>query len=62
MGEAKQLPVNAIVSFALMNDILAYLGTKPYNEVYSYIAAIHKNVRPIEEVVQSDEKEVQGEV
>lgn len=46
-------PELVIVPLALMNDILAFLGTKPYTEVAPYINAIQKNSKliPNEEVV-----------
>ena len=49
MEEKKPTPINAVVPIALMNDILSYLGTKPYTEVYPYITAIQANTKPIEE-------------
>lgn len=42
--EEKNAPQELIiVPLALMNDILSYLGTKPYTEVAPYINAIQAN-------------------
>ena len=30
----------------LLNGILAYLGTRPYNEVFQLVSAIHAEVAP----------------
>jgi hypothetical protein len=34
------------VSLSLMNGILQYLGTRPYQEVFQVIGAIHDQVQP----------------
>ncbi len=34
------------VSLSLMNGILQYLGTRPFQEVFQVIGAIHDQVQP----------------
>ena len=34
------------VSLSLMNGILQYLGTKPFQEVFQVVNAIHDQVQP----------------
>jgi len=41
------------VSLSLMNGILQYLGTKPFQEVFQVVNAIHDQVQP--QIKVSDE-------
>ncbi len=46
------------VSLSLMNGILQYLGTKPFQEVFQLVNAIHEQVTPqikVPQAPQTDE-------
>jgi hypothetical protein len=43
-----------VVPLALMNDILSYLGTKPYTEVAPYINAIQANSKLVPQPKQGE--------
>ena len=46
------------VSLPLMNGVLQYLGSKPFQEVFQLVNAIHEQVQPqikMPEVAKTDE-------
>ena len=42
----------------ILNSVLAYLATKPFQEVAGLIKLIHENVEVIGEIVHEDDKEI----
>ncbi len=44
----KQVPELALIPLTLLNDLLTYLGSKPYTEVDPYIKAIQRDTRIID--------------
>jgi hypothetical protein len=47
------------ISENIINSVLAYLATRPYQEVANLINAIHQDVEPIVEIIHEDGKEIQ---
>jgi hypothetical protein len=44
-----------VVSEDLVNKVLGYLGTKPYQEVYQLIQEIQKQAKPLKQAVEEVE-------
>ena len=49
MNEETKKQQFAVIPLGLLEDILAFLGTKPHVEVEPYIGAIRKNTRLLTE-------------
>lgn len=47
--ERVSIPLNTI------NDVLTYLGRRPYDEAAALIAAVHQSAQPVEEAEDAEE-------